>query len=129
LAEREALGARGRNWLFFGDRTLRSDSLYQTEWLDWRKRGVLHRLDVAFSRDRSEKVYVQHRIRERGREIYAWLREGAHLYVCGDAQHMAPDVEAALLEVVRAHGRLDAEQASEFLLELQRARRYQKDVY
>ncbi|HMN46757.1 MAG TPA: assimilatory sulfite reductase (NADPH) flavoprotein subunit [Povalibacter sp.] len=129
LAERETLGARGRNWLFFGDRTLRSDFLYQTEWLDWRRRGVLHRLDVAFSRDGGDKVYVQQRIREQGADLYAWLRDGAHIYVCGDAQQMAPDVHAALHEVVRTHGALDAEAADEFLLTLQRERRYQKDVY
>ena len=129
LAEREALGTRGRNWLFFGDRTLRDDFLYQAEWLDWRKRGLLHRLDVAFSRDGERKEYVQHRIAERGAELYAWLCEGAHVYVCGDAQRMAPDVESALRDVVRKHGGLDEERAVEFLLELQRARRYQKDVY
>ncbi len=129
LAEREALGSSGRNWLFFGDRTLRSDFLYQTEWLDWRRRGVLHRLDVAFSRDGGGKVYVQQRIREQGADLYAWLRDGAHIYVCGDALQMAPDVHAALLDVVRTHGALDAEAADEFLLTLQRERRYQKDVY
>ncbi len=129
VAEREALGARGRNWLFFGDRTLRDDFLYQTDWLDWRKRGLLHRLDVAFSRDGEQKAYVQHRIREQGADLYAWLRDGAHLYICGDAQQMAPDVEAALHDVIRTHGGLDTDQANEFLLDLQRERRYQKDVY
>jgi sulfite reductase (NADPH) flavoprotein alpha-component len=129
VAEREALGTRGRNWLFFGDRTLRSDFLYQTEWLDWRKRGVLQRLDVAFSRDGAGKTYVQHRIRERGAEVHAWLRDGAHVYVCGDAQRMAADVETALLDVIREHGALGMEAAQEFLLDLQRDRRYQKDVY
>lgn len=129
VAEREALGARGRNWLLFGDRTLRNDFLYQTEWLDWRKRGVLHRLDVAFSRDGHEKVYVQHRIREHGAMLYAWLREGAHVYVCGDAQQMAPDVDAALRQAIRTHGALGDEQIDEFMLNLQRERRYQRDVY
>jgi sulfite reductase (NADPH) flavoprotein alpha-component len=129
MAERESVGATGRNWLFFGDRSLRSDFLYQTEWLEWRKRGLLHRLDVAFSRDGARKVYVQHRMREHGRTLFAWLEGGAHLYVCGDAQFMAPDVEHALLEVLQEHGGMTAERASEYLLDLQRERRYQKDVY
>jgi len=129
LAEREATGARGRNWLFFGDRSFWSDFLYQSEWLEWRKRGLLERIDVAFSRDGAEKIYVQHRIQQRGRELYAWLESGAHIYVCGDAQSMAPDVERALLAVVREHGARSTEQAEEYLLQLQRERRYQKDVY
>lgn len=129
LQEREAVGARGRNWLFFGDRSFWSDFLYQAEWLEWRKRGVLERIDVAFSRDGVQKVYVQQRIREKGREVYAWLENGAHIYVCGDAQSMAPDVERALTEVVREHGAMTAEQADEYLLQLQRDRRYRKDVY
>lgn len=129
IAEREALEARGKNWLLFGDRTLRSDFLYQTEWLDWRKRGALHRLDVAFSREGNEKVYVQHRIREHGATFYAWLQEGAHIYVCGDAQQMAPDVDAAIREVVRTHGAMNDERVEELMLNLQRERRYQRDVY
>ncbi|GFE83565.1 sulfite reductase [NADPH] flavoprotein alpha-component [Steroidobacter agaridevorans] len=129
VAEREALGARGKSWLLFGDRTLRNDFLYQTEWLDWRKRGALHRLDVAFSRDGDEKLYVQHRIREHGATFYEWLREGAYVYVCGDAQQMAPDVDAAIRQVVARHGGLGEEQVEEFMLNLQRERRYQRDVY
>lgn len=129
LAEREAVAATGRNWLFFGDRTLRSDFLYHTEWLDWRRRGVLHRLDVAFSRDAQHKTYVQHRIAERGKDVYAWLRDGAYFYVCGDAQHMAPDVDVALRDVVRVHGGMNDDAVEEFMLDLQRNRRYQKDVY
>ncbi|WP_129648250.1 assimilatory sulfite reductase (NADPH) flavoprotein subunit [Peristeroidobacter agariperforans] len=129
IAEREALGARGRSWLLFGDRTLRHDFLYQTEWLDWRRRGALHRLDVAFSRDGNEKLYVQHRIREHGASFYEWLREGAYVYVCGDAQQMAPDVDTAIREVVARHGGLGEEQVEEFMLNLQRERRYQRDVY
>jgi len=129
VAEREALGARGKNWLLFGDRNLRSDFLYQTEWLDWRKRGSLHRLDVAFSRDGNEKTYVQHRIREHGAIFYEWLRAGAYVYVCGDAQQMAPDVDKAIREVVSSHGGCGEEQVEEFMLNLQRERRYQRDVY
>lgn len=129
LAEREALGARGKNWLFFGERHFRTDFLYQAEWLDYRKRGVLHRIELAFSRDQQDKVYVQHRMREHGRELYGWLQEGAHIYVCGDAQRMASDVQDALLQVLQEHGGHSAERAAEELLELQRARRYQRDVY
>lgn len=129
VAEREALGARGKNWLLFGDRTLRDDFLYQTEWLDWRRRGALHRLDVAFSRDGNEKIYVQHRIREHGATLYQWLQEGAHVYLCGDAQQMAPDVDTAIRHVVRSEGAMSDDQVEEFMLTLQRERRYQRDVY
>ncbi len=129
VAEREAAGARGRNWLVFGDRSFEHDFLYQAEWLSWRKSSVLTRLDVAFSRDQEHKVYVQHRLLEHGAALWAWLQEGAHLYVCGDATHMAPDVEAALLAVIREHGGRSDDDARSELLELQRARRYQRDVY
>jgi sulfite reductase (NADPH) flavoprotein alpha-component len=129
IAEREAHGARGRNWLVFGDRSFELDFLYQAEWLGWRKRGLLTRLDVAFSRDQTHKVYVQHRLAEHGAALWAWLQDGAHVYVCGDAARMAPDVESALLAVVRQHGGQSDEDARGYLLELQRARRYQRDVY
>jgi sulfite reductase (NADPH) flavoprotein alpha-component len=129
VAEREAAGARGRNWLVFGDRSFEHDFLYQAEWLGWRKNGLLARLDVAFSRDQEHKVYVQHRLLEHGALLWAWLQDNAHIYVCGDAQGMAPDVEAALLAVIREHGRLGDDDARELLLELTRARRYQRDVY
>lgn len=129
LAEREALEARGRNWLFFGDRQFHNDFLYQAEWLAWRKRGLLTRLDVAFSRDAVQKTYVQHRMREQGADLYAWIESGAHIYVCGDAAAMAPDVEQALLETIVRHGGRSDEQAREYLQQLQRERRYQKDVY
>ena len=129
MAEREASGATGRNWLFFGDRSFQTDFLYQAEWLEWRKRGLLQRIDVAFSRDSTPKTYVQHRMREQGRDLYAWLQEGAHLYVCGDAGSMAPDVDRALREVIAQHGALSTDQVDEYVLQLQRERRYQKDVY
>jgi sulfite reductase (NADPH) flavoprotein alpha-component len=129
LAEREAAGARGSNWLFFGERNFLSDFLYQTEWLDYRKRGVLTRMDVAFSRDQASKIYVQHRMLERGAELYDWIRDGAYIYVCGDASRMAADVENALVEIIQKHGNRSPEQAQETLMELQRARRYQRDVY
>jgi sulfite reductase (NADPH) flavoprotein alpha-component len=129
IAEREAQGARGRNWLFFGERRFQSDFLYQAEWLDYRKRGVLNRIELAFSRDQAQKIYVQHRMREHGRELYAWLQEGAYVYVCGDATRMASDVQDALLAILHEHGGYSAERAAEELLELQRVRRYQRDVY
>lgn len=129
LAEREAAGATGRNWLVFGNRSFEHDFLYQSELLTWRRRGLLSRLDVAFSRDQAQKCYVQHRLREQGALLWAWLDEGAHLYLCGDAQHMAPDVEQTLLEVFREHGGLDEEAAAGHLRQLRRERRYQKDVY
>lgn len=129
VAERAAAGARGRNWLVLGDRSFELDFLYQAEWLGWRRKGVLTRIDVAFSRDQEHKVYVQHRLAEHGAALWAWLQDGAHLYVCGDAVRMAPDVESALLAVVRQHGELGDDDARGYLLELQRARRYQRDVY
>ena len=129
VAERELTGAGGRNWLFYGDRKFASDFLYQAEWLDARKRGTLHRIDVAFSRDQAEKIYVQHRLRERGAELWAWLQEGANFYVCGDAARMAPDVHAALIDVARIHGALTEDRALDYVTGLQRDRRYQKDVY
>jgi sulfite reductase (NADPH) flavoprotein alpha-component len=129
VAERSAVGARGRNWLFFGDRRFETDFLYQAEWLAWRKQGILTRIEVAFSRDQAQKIYVQDRMRECGAELWSWLEEGAHVYVCGDAQRMAPDVHAELLRIARRHGGLDAERADEYLTRLQRDRRYQRDVY
>jgi sulfite reductase (NADPH) flavoprotein alpha-component len=129
MQEREAQGARGRSWLFFGERNFRSDFLYQVEWQDLLKRGVLTRLDLAFSRDAAPKTYVQHRLRQQGRDVYAWLQEGAWLYVCGDAAHMAPDVHAALVDIVVEHGGRDREGAEEYLAALKRDRRYRLDVY
>lgn len=121
-------GASGRNWLLFGARHFDTEFLYQSEWQDALRRGELHRLDVAFSRDQPEKRYVQHRLREHGRELHAWLQGGAHLYVCG-AIGMGKDVHAALLDVIAEHGGLDAEGAAEYLATLQREGRYSRDVY
>jgi sulfite reductase (NADPH) flavoprotein alpha-component len=129
IQEREARGAGGKSWLFFGERNFRSDFLYQTEWQQALKDGVLARMDVAFSRDQAEKLYVQNRILEQGRDIFSWLGEGAHLYVCGDATHMAPDVHRALKDVLAVHGGMSEESAEEYLRELQREHRYQRDVY
>ncbi|MDN5850238.1 MAG: assimilatory sulfite reductase (NADPH) flavoprotein subunit [Nitrococcus sp.] len=129
LAEREELAANGRNWLFFGDRNFQTDFLYQAEWLNWRKRGLLTRIDVAFSRDQAEKIYVQHRLRAHARELYAWIEEGASFYVCGDGEGMAHDVHQALLDIVREQGSLSDDQALDYVRRLQKEKRYRKDVY
>ncbi len=129
VEHRAALGAKGRNWLFFGDRHYTHDFLYQLEWQEYLKKGVLTRLDVAFSRDQPEKVYVQHRIATRSRELYAWLQDGATVYVCGDASRMAVDVHEALISVYQEEGGLSREAAAAEVEELRKSRRYQRDVY
>ena len=129
VQERAAAGAGGRNWLLFGNPHARHDFLYQLEWQQALKSGQLHRLDLAFSRDQADKVYVQHKLREQGRELYAWLQDGAHVYVCGDATRMARDVEAALLDVIATHGGHDADGAKDYLSQLQQQGRYARDVY
>lgn len=129
MQEREERGARGPNWLFFGDQHFLTDFLYQTEWLSWRKSGLLTHLDVAFSRDQTEKIYVQHRIREKSIEIWNWLQDGATIYVCGDADNMAPDVNEALLDIISEHGQKSRDDATEYLRQLTRDKRYQRDVY
>jgi sulfite reductase (NADPH) flavoprotein alpha-component len=129
LQEREARGTGGRSWLFFGERNFRTDFLYQTEWQEFLRDGVLTRMDVAFSRDEARKVYVQDRLREHAAQVYAWLEEGARLYVCGDAAKLAPDVHEALIDIVATQGGHDREAAEDYLRTLQRDRRYQLDVY
>jgi sulfite reductase (NADPH) flavoprotein alpha-component len=129
VQERAAIGASGRNWLFFGNPHFRTDFLYQLEWQDALKRGQLARLDLAFSRDQADKVYVQQRIREHGSELYRWLEGGAHLYVCGDATRMAKDVHAALIEVAITHGGKSPEDAAAYVNQLQQQGRYARDVY
>jgi sulfite reductase (NADPH) flavoprotein alpha-component len=129
VQEREIAGGSGRNWLFFGNRHGRQDFLYQLEWQDALRRGALSRLDVAFSRDQADKRYVQHALQERGAEIHDWLSRGAHLYVCGDANHMARDVHAALIDIVATHGGHSTEQAQTWLSELMQQGRYARDVY
>ncbi|QQR46629.1 assimilatory sulfite reductase (NADPH) flavoprotein subunit [Myxococcus xanthus] len=129
IQERAETGAKGRNWLFFGEQHFRTQFLYQTEWQEALKKQTLHRLSLAFSRDRAQKVYVQHRLRESGRDVYEWLEGGAHLYVCGDAQRMAPDVHEALVDVVSTHGGKSREDAHAWLESLREQRRYLRDVY
>lgn len=129
VQERQATAASGRNWLFFGNRHFAQDFLYQVEWQEALHSGALHRLDLAFSRDASRKIYVQQRLRENGRELYAWLREGAHLYVCGDSTRMARDVNEALLDIIATHGDLSTEDARAWLADLLQQGRYARDVY
>lgn len=129
LEEREELGVQGPSWLFYGDRHFVTDFLYQTDWQRMLKDGVLSKLDVAFSRDTEEKVYVQHRILENSRELYQWLQDGAHVYICGDEKHMAHDVHSALVTVIQQEGGMSAEEAALYLENMQQAQRYQRDVY
>ena len=129
VEEREALGCRGRNWLFFGDQHFTTDFLYQLEWQRWHKSGVLSRLDLAFSRDQADKIYVQHRMLESGRDLYAWLQDGAHVYVCGEAGKMAADVHEALVTIVGKEGGKNRDAAVEYVEKLQASKRYQRDVY
>ncbi len=128
VQERAETGARGRNWLFFGAQHFNHGFFYQSEWQDALRSGELHRLDLAFSRDQARKIYVQHRLRERGRDVYDWLQNGAHLYVCG-AIAMGKDVHAALHAIVVEHGGLDEDAAREYLVNLQTEGRYGRDVY
>ncbi|SEL17536.1 sulfite reductase (NADPH) alpha subunit [Colwellia chukchiensis] len=129
MQEREATAATGENWLFFGDQTFTQDFLYQVEWQNYLKSGLLTKIDLAFSRDQAKKIYVQDRLRESAKEVFAWLEKGAHVYVCGDMSRMAKDVEQALLDIIAEQGQLSNEQASAYLKELRDAKRYQKDVY
>jgi len=129
MQEREARGAGGPSWLFFGDRNFDSDFLYQTEWQGFLRDGVLSRMNVAFSRDGATKTYVQHRLAEHGRDVFDWLENGAHLYVCGDASRLAPDVQATLLGIVQQHGGKGVAAAHDYLAALQASHRYQIDVY
>lgn len=129
MQQRAADEASGKNWLFFGNPHFTEDFLYQVEWQRYVKEGVLSRIDLAWSRDQKEKVYVQDKLREQGAELWRWINDGAHIYVCGDANRMAKDVEQALLEVIAEFGAMDAESADEFLSELRVERRYQRDVY
>lgn len=129
LQERDARGASGKNWLFFGNPHFTQDFLYQLELQNYLKRGVLSKLDVAFSRDQAAKVYVQDKLRKHGAEVWQWLNDGAHLYICGDANRMAKDVQLALIEIVQQYGGKTAGEAQHYLDELRVAKRYQKDVY
>ncbi|QJD83837.1 assimilatory sulfite reductase (NADPH) flavoprotein subunit [Cohnella herbarum] len=129
LQDREESGATGKTWLFYGDQHFLTDFLYQIEWQKWLNDGVLTRMDVAFSRDTDKKVYVQHRMLEKSRELFQWLQDGASVYVCGDEKHMAHDVHAVLGTILEREGGMTSEQAAAYLAEMQQQRRYQRDVY
>lgn len=129
LQERDNAGATGQNWLFFGNPHFTRDFLYQVELQDYLKRGVLTRLDVAFSRDQAQKVYVQDKLKAKGAEVWSWLQQGAHLYICGDGARMAKDVHQALVAIATDHGGLSLDQANDYFEQLRESKRYQKDVY
>ncbi|CAH0162531.1 Sulfite reductase [NADPH] flavoprotein alpha-component [Peribacillus sp. Bi96] len=129
IQEREEMNGKGKTWLFFGDQHFVTDFLYQTEWQKWLKTGVLSKMDVAFSRDTDEKVYVQHRMQEQSRELYEWLQEGAALYICGDEKNMAHDVHNTLIEIIEKEGQMSHADAQAYLDEMQQNKRYQRDVY
>jgi len=129
LQERDNAGATGQNWLFFGNPHFTQDFLYQVELQDYLKRGVLAKLDVAFSRDQAQKVYVQDKLLAKGAEVWNWLQQGAHFYICGDGSKMARDVHEALVQIAVNHGGLSADDAAEYFEQLRESKRYQKDVY
>jgi sulfite reductase (NADPH) flavoprotein alpha-component len=129
LEERQAKGASGDNWLFFGDQHRASDFLYEEQFTAMQKDGLLTRLDTAFSRDQAEKIYVQDRMREHAAELYAWLQRGAHVYVCGDASRMAKSVEQALLDTIAEGSQGTLDHAAEYLTAMKKQKRYQRDVY
>ena len=129
MQQRQANGDQGKNWLFFGDQRFSYDFLYQLDWQDFFKDGILTRIDTAFSRDTPEKVYVQHRMLEKGRDLYQWLEEGANFYVCGDASKMAVDVHEALKTILKNEGSMSDDNAEAYLETLKKEKRYQRDVY
>lgn len=129
MQQRAEDDAQGKNWLFFGNPTFTQDFLYQTEWQRFVKEGVVDKVSLAFSRDQEQKIYVQHRLLENAQEVYQWLEDGAHFYVCGDATHMAKDVHDALFTIIKEQGNKSDEEAQSYLNDLRRAKRYQKDVY
>uniref|UniRef100_UPI0003B35BF5 assimilatory sulfite reductase (NADPH) flavoprotein subunit n=1 Tax=Psychromonas hadalis TaxID=211669 RepID=UPI0003B35BF5 len=129
MQERDAIEATGKNWLIFGDQTFNEDFLYQVEWQAHLKSGLLTKLDLAFSRDQAQKIYVQDRLKENAAEVYQWLQDGAHFYVCGDANRMAKDVHTTLIEIISQQGNKSLDDAEQELNELRQAKRYQRDVY
>ncbi len=129
MQEREAAGTRSKNWLFFGNPHFHSDFLYQTDWQAWHKSGLLTRIDLAFSRDQAEKIYVQDRMREQAAELFAWLEQGAHFYVCGDQTRMAKSVDEELHRLIAEQSGKGDEFANEYVAQLKRDGRYQRDVY
>ena len=129
IEERAESGAKGKNWLFFGDQHYHFDFLYQLEWQDFIKQDVLTKMDVAFSRDAPEKYYVQHCMMKNAAELWQWLQDGAYLYVCGDASRMAKDVNQALIDIAKQEGKMSEGDAKQYVSKLSKDKRYQKDVY
>lgn len=129
VQERELSTGAGKSWLFFGNRNFETEFLYQTEWQQHLKTGALTRMEVAFSRDQDEAVYVQHRMLEHAKELYQWIEDGAHIYICGDRKKMATDVQNALLSIIQQEGGYNPEEAQEFADQLQKEKRLQTDVY
>ena len=129
LQERQATGARGKAWLFFGAQRESSDFYYKEDFANFMSKGVLTRIDTAFSRDQAHKIYVQDRMKESSAELWKWLEEGAYFYVCGDAKRMAKDVDATLRQIVQDQAGATIEQANEYVEKLKREKRYRRDVY
>jgi sulfite reductase (NADPH) flavoprotein alpha-component len=129
LQERQATGAKGKNWLLFGEQTRARDFLYEEEFTAFQSEGSLHKFDVAFSRDQAQKIYVQDKMRENAAELWAWLQEGAHFYVCGDGARMAKDVDTELHRIAETHGGKSPEEAAAYVESLKKEKRYKKDVY
>ena len=129
LEEREMSKATGKNWLFFGERNRESDFFYEEDFSLWQEKGLLTRLDLAFSRDQENKIYVQDRMLQQGAELYEWLQQGGYFFVCGDAQRMAKDVDKALHTIVVEHGNLSEEDATHYINEMKKEKRYVRDVY
>lgn len=129
MQHRKTLGQKGNSWLFYGDRKFSSDFLYQTEWQKYLKEGILEKIDLAFSRDQEQKVYVQHRLLEKQEQLFQWIKKGAYIYLCGDRKKMAPDVEKTLTEIIQKQGGMTPEKAKEYLHQLKRQKRFKIDVY
>ena len=126
---RQAKGDKGKNWLIFGNQRFTEDFLYQSEWIQLHQAGFLPKYDFAWSRQGDKKEYVQHKLAQRGQDVWQWLQDGAHFYVCGDANRMAKDVENTLIDIISKEGKLSAEDAGDYLNELREEKRYQRDVY
>ena len=129
LQELEGKGRRNNSWLFFGERTFTQDFLYQVEWQKYLQKGVLGKIDLAFSRDQKEKIYIQHKLKEKASEVYGWIQKGAHLYICGNRKKMFNDVQNTLLDIIKTQGGITSEKAAEYLHTLRKEKRYQTDVY
>jgi sulfite reductase (NADPH) flavoprotein alpha-component len=129
MQDRAASGAKGRNWLFFGDQKRGTDFLYEEDWVKWQSEGILTRLDTAFSRDQLDKIYVQDRMRENAAELWTWIKGGAYFYICGDAKRMAKDVDVALHDVIAGQGNMTPQTAADFVKVMKKEKRYQRDVY